>query len=324
VESHVVKITVLMAVYETPLRWLREAVDSVLGQTYRYFEFLIVDDGNCDSALIEYLGSVEASDSRVRVLHEPQRGLTRSLNRGLDQARGDWIARQDADDWSAPHRLEMQVRFLEANREVCLCGSNAWTHQASGRPLWPTDLPRGHAEILGVFPARNPFIHGAAIFSRRRALALGGYCESFPCAQDYDFFWRLAETGPVANLAEPLYHYRYTPGSISASRATDQAVAYTAARKLAHARAREGGPGSSEIQTALAASRREVHETMRGILGSQLKAADHLLLAGEYGQALRAYLLLIAGHPASALAWAKLARYGLFLALPPAREASFR
>src|SRR5262249_55713437 len=152
------------------------------------------------------------------------------------------------------HRLEAQVAFLEAHPEVCLCGSNAWTHQASGRPLWTTDLPRDHREILAAFPARNPFIHGATMFSRARALAAGGYCESFSRAQDCDFFWRLAEGGMVANLAEPLYHYRYTSGSVSACRAAEQVAAYTVARKLASARAGGARPGASEIQSALESS----------------------------------------------------------------------
>jgi len=328
----IVVITVLMAVYQTPLAMLREAVDSILGQTHPGFEFLIVNDGSRDPALLEYLARIEAVDRRIRVCHEPHRGLTRSLNRGLELARGVWIARQDADDWSASGRLARQLEFLRSHPWVSLCGSNAWTHQQSGRPLWPTDLPRTHAEIVAAFPAGNPFVHGAVVFSRRRALALGGYREEFQCSQDYDFFWRLSEAGTVANLEDRLYHYRYTAGSISAGRAAEQAIAYRAARELARVRAaqvRESpehrkAETALEVIAALESAGRGTRETLRGVFRTQLKQADHVLLAGDYRAALRAYLRLIWNHPANILAWAKLARYGLFLALPPAREACFR
>jgi hypothetical protein len=323
-------ITVLMAVYHPPLGMLRKAVDSILGQTRPNFEFLIIDDGSQDQAAPDYLASRARADSRIRLVREPHRGLTASLNRGLELARGAWIARQDADDWSAPRRLEYQWKFLAAHPEIVLCGSNAWTHQQTGRPLWRTRLPLLHADALAAFPGINPFVHGAAMFSRQCARAIGGYREAFPCAQDYDFFWRLAEAGRVANIEEPLYHYRYTAGSISVRRAVEQNIACRAARKLACERARRSAPDQcrpetpADVAAALEAARREVCQTLAGVVRVQLRQADHLLLAGSYPRALWAYLNVALGHPASPLVWAKLARCGVFVAVPPIREACFR
>ena len=177
-------------------------------------------------------------DARIRILTEPHRGLTASLNRGLALARGTWIARQDADDWSEPTRLERQVDYFREHPETIVLGTGAWTHQQDGRPLWPLRLPWQHADILRWLPRGNPFVHGSVMFPRAAAVSAGGYREEFRCSQDYDFLWRLAERGNAANLAEPLYHYRYTSGSVSAGRAEEQARAHRAIQLLAASRQR--------------------------------------------------------------------------------------
>ena len=311
-------VTVLMAVYNSPLGMLDEAIDSILAQSFRDFEFLIVDDGSTDAAVRAHLEARATRNPRLRIAREPHRGLTGSLNRGLQLARGEFIARQDADDWSAPQRIERQLAHFAANQQDAVCGTNAWTHQQSRRPLWRTDLPRTH--LLEAFAKGNPFVHGSVMFRRAAALAAGGYCETFRCSQDYDFFWRLAERHGAANLAEPLYHYRYTTGSISAGRATEQRQAHRAIRALAESR-RRGEPLEPAI--ALARSIRET-ESGNGVFHALLKQADHTMLAGDYAKAARSYFELLAEHPSSPLAWIKLARLGVFRTVPFLREASFR
>jgi glycosyltransferase involved in cell wall biosynthesis len=314
------RVTVLMAVYNPPLDLLEEAIDSVLAQTYTDFEFLILDDGSTDATARAHLSRRARGDARIIVAWEPHRGLTPTLNRGLALASGEFIARQDADDWSAPERLERQVAHLEAHPECALVGSNAWMHQQTGRKLWRTRLPLTRAELLAAFPRGNPFVHGATMFRRARALELGGYREAFRCSQDYDFFWRMTERFEAANLAEPLYHYRYTRGSISAGRAAEQRRAHSAIRALAEAR-RQGRPEDpvAELERAGAEA-----ESAGGACAALLKQADHIMLAGDRGGAARAYLRLLAAHPANPLAWAKLARLGVFCGVPFLREACFR
>jgi len=313
-------VTVLMAVYDPPMGMLERAMESIQRQTFTDFEFLIIDDGSDDDGSRDptvrgFLARQAERDARIRIVAEPHRGLTASLNRGLALARGAWIARQDADDWSEPARLERQMQHFEAHPETTVLGTNAWTHQQDGRSLWPLHLPLEHADILHRLPRGNPFVHGSVMFPRAAAVSTGGYREEFRCSQDYDFLWRLAERGNAANLAEPLYHYRYTSGSVSAGRAEEQARAHCAIQRLAIAR-RSGE--REDVARALA----EAGDA--GGLGPLLKQADHVMLAGDYRRAWAAYRQLVGSHPQNPLAWAKLARLGVFWTFPRWREACFR
>jgi glycosyltransferase involved in cell wall biosynthesis len=305
-----------MSVYDTPAALLDRAIQSILQQTFPDFEFLILDDGSQLEETRERLGEAALADARIRLRRESHRGLTPTLNLGLALARGEFIARQDADDWSEPSRLERQIAFVDEHPEITLVGSAAWTHQHDGTPLWPVRMPETHSAILAALWRANPFVHGSVLFRTEAAREAGGYREQLRCAQDYDFFWRLAEAGGAANLAEPLYHYRYTVAGVSAGRAAEQARGCRAARELAAARYR-GLP--EDIAQALAAD-----WPPEDAFRASLKQADHLTLAGDYGQAARAYGELLRSHPWSPTAWAKLARLGIFRWAPPVREMCFR
>ena len=315
-----VTVTVLMAVYDTPAAMLDRAIESIRRQTLRDFEFLILDDGSRSEDTRACLLRHAAADSRIRLWPESHRGLTRTLNCGLALASGAFIARQDADDWSEPERLERQIAFFDAHPEIALCGTGAWVHQEDGSRLWPVRMPETAEEIAAALLKGNPFLHGSAMFQTAAGRALGGYREEFPYSQDYDFFWRLSETGGTANLAQPLYHYRYAGGAVSAGRAEEQAQAHRAAQKLAEAR-RRGQP--ENVAQALAEAGQEI-AAGPGAFRAALKQADHRMLAGDYRGAGHAYGRLLAQNPRSALAWGKLARWAVFAAVPPAREACFR
>jgi glycosyltransferase involved in cell wall biosynthesis len=311
-------VTVLMAVYDPPLDMLNTAIASVLGQTFGNFEFLILNDGSEGQEVRALLDRWASQDARVRVSHEPHRGVPYISNRGLAMARGEYVARQDSDDWSEPDRLARQVSFLEQHPDVALTGTDTLAHRADGSPLWRLRLPHTSAELSHALSTGNPFVHGSTMFRRSNALAIGGYREQFPCASDYDFLWRLTETGESANLDEVLYHYRFTSGSISARLASDQVQVYWAAQALAAARKR-GEP--EDISSALEESGRQIaHDTLR----ASLKQADHFLLAGDFAGACAAYVSLLRANPGSALAWAKLFRLAVFTAIPSAREVCFR
>lgn len=314
-----VKLTVLMAVYNPPLDMLDVAIDSILGQSFRDFEFLIVDDGSTGEKTRAHLAMRARDDARIAVHWERHRGLTASLNCGIELAEGEFIARQDADDWSAPERFEAQAAYFARHPDHALCGSNAWTHQQDGRALWRTQLPESRESLLEAFPRGNPFVHGAAMFRREAAIKVGGYREAFRCSQDYDFFWRLSERYGAANLRESLYHYRYTSSSISAQRATEQLQAHIAIQRLAEARKRGDAENVPEELSRAAQHCRTTSSISRALL----KQADHAMLAGDYRCAVRSYLGFLVGHPANPLAWGKLARLGLFRTFPFLREACF-
>jgi len=311
-------VTVLMPVYDPPIPMLDRAVESVLAQTFRDFELLLLDDGSGDEPVRARLDWWALRDSRVRLFHEPHRGVPAASNRGLALARGEWIARQDADDWSEPERLFRQTAFLLEHPEVVLVGTDTESHSADGALLWRLRLPHASAELKQALWKGNPFVHGSTMFRRRTAIEIGGYREALPCSSDYDFLWRLTEAGGAVNLEQVLYHYRYTGGSISAQRAAGQALVHRAAQILAGAR-RKGE--TEDVAAALAAA-----EAGTGSLAfrSLLKQADHVMLAGDYSGARSAYFDVLRSHPWSGLAWAKMLRLGIFRAIPPAREACFR
>ena len=312
-------VTVLMPVYNTRPELLEQAISSVLTQTLGDFELLLLDDGSEDPGTLAALKHSLAMDARVRVCREPHRGLTPSLNVGIRLAQGEFIARHDADDWSDPQRLARQTDYMRSHPHIAVLGTAAWMHQQGGRRLWRVDLPLTPSHIAASFWTRNPFVHGSVMFRKNDALRTGGYREELPCSQDYDFFWRLSEGGRGANLPEALYHYRFTPGSVSAARAVEQALAHSAARVLAAARQR-GEP--ENIEEALEVAR--VAPGTSSSFRASLKQADHLMLAGEYARARHAYLRLLRSHPASPRAWGKLLRLGIFQAVPAARKACFR
>jgi glycosyltransferase involved in cell wall biosynthesis len=319
-ESDVVnpRVTVLMPVYDPPLDMLHASISSVLGQTFEDFEFLILNDGGRDEQVRTQLEFWASQDSRVRLFHEPHRGVPGTSNRGLELARGEYIARQDADDWSEPHRLAQQTAFLNAHPRIALAGSDAYLHAADGTPLWRQRKPHTPLEVSRALWRGNAFVHGSTLFRRAGALQVGGYREQLPYASDYDFLWRLTDAGEAMNLDEVLYHYRYTRGSISARKAADQARVSRAARILAATRRR----GEAEdIEAALAAAgKRASTDTFR----ASLRQADHFMLAGDFLGARGAYLRLVHAQPWSGTAWAKLFRLKVFATIPWAREVSFR
>jgi glycosyltransferase involved in cell wall biosynthesis len=167
-------VTVLMTVYDPPLDQLHTAVHSVLAQTLRDFEFLIINDGGRDESVRAQLDSWASGDARVRVYHEPHRGVAGSSNCGLALARGEFVARHDSDDWSEPRRLARQAGVLEAHPEITLAGTDTYGHSSGGNPLWRLRLPHTSLELSQALWKGNPFVHGSTMFRRQTALDIGG------------------------------------------------------------------------------------------------------------------------------------------------------
>jgi glycosyltransferase involved in cell wall biosynthesis len=206
------RVTVLMAVRDGE-RTVGEAVESILRQTFTDFEFLVVDDASTDGT-----AAVLASfrDERLTVLeNERPQGLTRSLNRGLSRARGNYIARQDADDRSAPERLARQVDVLDAQPDVALVGTWYRKIDESGRVLGSQRLPTSSTELRWDLIFYSPFVHSSVMIRSAALEAVGNYDESLVYAQDYDLWCRLAKRLALANVAEYLVDYRASPVSMT-------------------------------------------------------------------------------------------------------------
>lgn len=304
----------LLPVYDEEPGRLRQAAESILNQTFSNLELLVLDDGSSRGDTRAAVARLAAGDARTRVVECARMGLARVLNVGLAAARGEYVARQDSDDWSDAERIARQVALLEARADLDVAGTQALLHRADGRVLWPTRLAERPRDIaLALRRGTNPFVHGSTCMRTAAARAAGGYRAAFCGAEDLDLFWRLAGAGRGANLEQALYHYRFTPVSVSSQRAIEQCEVHAGVVRWHGARARgESLSVEAALEPGAARDRRRA-----GRIG-RLRQADRMLLAGSAGAALRAYASEILRAPAQALAWAKAARAAAFLLCPPA------
>jgi glycosyltransferase involved in cell wall biosynthesis len=209
------KVSVLMSAYNGA-RYLRETAESILNQIFTDFEFIIVDDGSTDgtwSILAEYADR----DQRVTLIRNKQNiGLTKSLNKGLRAARGEYIARQDADDVSLPERLAKQVAFLDQQRSVVLLGTAIEVISESGKSKGTSSPPCRDANIRWVLLLDNTFWH-SSVMVRRSVLMDNNlwYDEELRYSQDYDLWSRVLMYGQGANLPDVLVQMRFHDHQIS-------------------------------------------------------------------------------------------------------------
>lgn len=193
-------LTVLMPVYNTA-PYLAEAMLSILSQSYRDFEFLIIDNGSTDASP-EIIRSFK--DSRIRVVRlDKNVGPPPALNFGLREIKTKYIARMDADDVSLPNRLSAQVAFLEKHPEFVLVGSQYRTVNATGRVSSALALPTTLNNIRWKLMFNAPFVHSAVVLRTEIIKALDGYNECFRYAADFDLWSRLVRNNyKVANLSK--------------------------------------------------------------------------------------------------------------------------
>jgi glycosyltransferase involved in cell wall biosynthesis len=213
------KISVIMPVYNASA-YLREALESILKQTFVDFEFIIVDDGSKDDSR-----SIIASytDPRIRyVEHKKNMGLIATLNEMLELAQAPYVARMDSDDVSLPTRLEKEYAYLEQNPDVVAVGSEATVISIDGRPLYEQVALAEHEAIVRILAVASPFVHGSVLLRRDAVLLAGSYSKEAYQAEDYELWYRLSKVGKLANLKETLYQYRYNPAGETLSKSAKQ------------------------------------------------------------------------------------------------------
>lgn len=200
-------ISVVMPVHNG-LPYVDEGIQSILGQTFKDFEFVILDDASTDGTF-DALNEWAKKDSRIR-LHRSERnlGLSGSSNRVVQLARAPLIARMDADDVSRPERLMRQWEVMESLPDVALVGTLCDGIDAVGRRVRPRD--RWRLIRRSEFP---PFPHGSVMFRRAVFDEIGGYNEEYVSAEDQELFLRIARSKRVVVLPDVLYHYRYHQGN---------------------------------------------------------------------------------------------------------------
>jgi glycosyltransferase involved in cell wall biosynthesis len=200
-------VSVVLAVFNGE-RYVRQAMESLFAQTFRDFEIVVIDDGSTDGTPGILRGY---DDSRVRIVrNERNLGLIASLNRGLREAAGEYVARIDADDPSHPERFAKQVDFLDRHPEVALVGTLGRCIDDTGRQFMhgPDRRPTGHDDIWESLLQKNTFLHSSVMYRREVVQALGGYDPTARHAEDYALWLLIAERHRVANIPEQLVDYR--------------------------------------------------------------------------------------------------------------------
>ncbi len=251
-------VSVVMSVYNGE-RFLRQAVESILEQSFTDFEFVIINDGSTDgtTALLDHY---QRGDSRVRVYHQTNNGLVESLNRGCGIAAGTYIARMDADDVAMPDRLKWQLEFMETHQDVGVVGGAIDVINSSGGSLLIHRYPTNNSEINQALNQGGcPLVHPATLFRKDIFVSAGGYRKVLVDAEDYDLWLRMAERSQLANLEAVVLKYRRHPAQVSIQSFRQQSLSNLAAR-LSAALRRSGKP--DELGTV-----REVTPAVLGRLG---------------------------------------------------------
>ncbi len=201
-------VTVLMPVYNAS-EFLRDAIISILNQSFSDFEFLIIDDASTDNS-VEIIHTF--NDPRIRLLrNERNLGISATLNRGIEEARHDLIARMDADDMSHRMRLEKQMSYMEKNPACGLLST--WTNVISAAGNFVTIEKHPHEFYYYNLTFECWIYHPTVMFRREVVRACGMYSREY--SEDYDLFWKIARRFKIHNLDEPLLDYRISPYSLN-------------------------------------------------------------------------------------------------------------
>lgn len=302
-------ISVVMGVYNGG-ETLAATLDSILAQTERDFELIVVDDGSTD-ATPQLLAQSAARDPRVRILMQSNQGLTRALIAGCAAARGIYIARHDAGDLSHPRRFELQRRALDSDPGAVFVGCAT---QYAGPELEPLYVNRSRGAALeraiDILDLDDPGLlrdgpthHGSVMFRRDAYERAGGYRAAFYYGQDFDLWYRLAQIGTYRALDEVLYTARLTPDSISAgARQRQEAIGRLSREAL---RARESGSSDEEILKQAAAIRPVKGNARRARAEGSYFIGEALRRNGD-PRALRYLRQAVAARPFAPRAWLRL------------------
>jgi glycosyltransferase involved in cell wall biosynthesis len=267
--EHEPSLTVLMPVHDADT-FIGASLESVLTQTYADIEVVVVDDASADSTP-EILAGV--SDPRLRILRlERSAGIAAALNAALDEARGRYVARMDADDVALPDRLERQVAALERDPSIGIVGGNLQPIDVNGHPLGPpTSVPTSPGHVRWMLHVHNSVNHPTVVARRSVLVGLGGYRSDAEPAEDYDLWVRALEVTRIANVPEVVVRYRVHGASTSARSPGDADRAANAVAAEALTRLLGRAPDPDALRVLRDAARSEGSPT------EHLRAASSLL-----------------------------------------------
>lgn len=207
--THNPLVSVLMPVYNAE-RYVAQAVESILNQTFQDFELIIIDDGSTDRSL-EILQRYAAQDQRIHLTHSENCGIAKTTNKMLSQAAGEFVALMDNDDIAFPHRLAQQVELLKSQPDVVgVSGALQFIDEQGRLLLTESPVPQDDQEVQSLLLAgyANNFPHPCAMLRRAALVKIGGYNEALVVAADLDMMLRIGEVGKLTNLKQPILKYR--------------------------------------------------------------------------------------------------------------------
>ena len=274
-------VTAVIPIFRADPADVRESVASLRAQTAGDIEILLLFNG-ADGPTIRLGRELAATDDRVRVIELREANLAAALNRGLQEARNELVARMDADDTCEPDRLEKQAAFMAAHPEIAAVGTAFDGVDEHGGQVGADHPPTEPGEIRWRLCLGNVFCHGSMMLRKTMVLDAGGYDPACQFAQDYDLWLRLAERHPMANLPEVLYHYRAAMGR----RHTEQAATAAGVMLRAWARLRAPEPSEHGVISGLVARATWGGREARS---AQAELESHLALRGPTREGLLAW-----------------------------------
>jgi glycosyltransferase involved in cell wall biosynthesis len=266
------KVSVVMPVFNGE-KFLKEAIDSILNQTFTDFEFIIVNDGSTDNTrnIIQ-----NYNDHRIKLLNNKSNlGISRAANIGIKASCGIYIARQDADDISMPERLEKEASFLDQNKNVGLVGTYYFVINENCKILNTIKCLTKSIELRKKLLEGNQFGHGTTMFRKEYIDKIGVYREEFKLAEDFDFYLRISEIYDVANIPEPLYKWRLNIKSVSVAKKALEDKYASLAIELAKERRQSG-------KDKLKSLKKDEIDKLLGELISDVKIQDKRKIAEGY------------------------------------------
>ena len=277
-------------------RFLAEAIESVLRQSFTDFEFIIVDFGSTDNSKV-IAASYAAKDDRIRLSEIPNCVLPAARNAACALARGRYIAVMDADDICLPDRLRWEVEFMEQHPKVGLLGGAVEWIDDGDRLLGRQDVPCEDLEIRSAFITHCPFWHPTVLVRREALVQAGGYREAFVFAHDYDMELRVADHVDCANLDRVVLKYRIHPAQVTFRKQGLQTLCKIAAQVSANSRrecARDPLNGVGEITSSLL-NELGVSEAMQqnALVADCRNWIRAMLAAHEYSSVLHATLKML-------------------------------
>lgn len=267
------KVTIFIPLFNGE-DYIKETIESALKQDFSDFEVLVIDDGSTDNSLKILSGF---TDNRIRIVtNNTNMGRPFTRNRGIELARGEYLAVLDSDDIAETNRLSRQVEFLDKNADIAAVGSFAWYIDDTGNTAFLCEVPTKWTEIAKEILYTNCFIHSSVMFRKQVLIDVGGYNLDFPQAQDYELFLRLCEHYKLANIAEPLIKYRIHSKQVSQTKLASQTRLANLARLNSYKRRKLNKILPSSVTAEPNPDIFDKLTAQKGTLGSNLLSYIHL------------------------------------------------